>query len=55
MIAYAVGFLAGWLTLIVAGGIGILLSLCLFTWRIWEVLWPRPQLGGDIKIPIHVQ
>lgn len=55
MIAYAVGFLAGWLTLIVAGGIGILLSLCVFTWRIWEVLWPRPQHGDGINIPIHIQ
>lgn len=53
IIAYVAGFLLSWLPLIVAGGICIWLSICVFTWRIWEVLWPHPQDG--IKIPIHIQ
>ena len=55
MMAYAVGFLAGWYWLIISGGVCIWLSLSIFTWRIWTVLWPRPQHIDGIKIPIHIQ
>ncbi|WP_124948550.1 glutaredoxin family protein [Sulfuriferula thiophila] len=53
MIAYATGFLAGWYAVIVAGGILIWLSICVFTWRIWPVLWPRPVKRDGMVIRIH--
>lgn len=53
MIAYATGFLAGWYVVIVTGGVLIWLSICVFTWRIWPVLWPRPVKSEGMVIRIH--
>ena len=53
LIAYVTGFLAGWQALIVAGGAMIWLSIWLFAWRIWSVLWPRPDKSDGIVIRVH--
>lgn len=38
---YAIGYLTGWHDLVLAGAVMAWLSLALFTWRIWPVLWPQ--------------
>ena len=53
MIAYATGFLAGWYGVIVAGGVLIWTSLCVFIFRIWPVLWPRAVRSDSVVIRIH--
>lgn len=40
---YAIGYLAGWHGLVVAGAVLAWLSLALFTFRIWPVLWPSKR------------
>jgi len=40
VIGYAVGYLAGWPTLIVVGAVLAWLSLAVFAYRVWPVLWP---------------
>jgi len=40
VIGYAVGYLAGWPTLIVVGAVLAWLSLAVFAFRVWPVLWP---------------
>ena len=40
VIGYAVGYLAGWHTLIVVGAVLAWLSLAIFAFRVWPVLWP---------------
>ena len=39
-IGYAVGYLAGWHALIVVGAVLAWLSLAIFAFRVWPVLWP---------------
>jgi len=43
---YVSGFWFAQPTLIVFGGTLVWLSLGLFTWRIWPVLWPKDQARG---------
>jgi hypothetical protein len=41
VIGYVVGYLVGRHTLVVVGAVLTWLSLAVFTWRVWPVLWPR--------------
>lgn len=41
VIGYAVGYLAGWHTLIVVGAVLTWLSLAIFAFRAWPVLWGK--------------
>lgn len=47
------GFGLGLTSLSLTGGGFVWLSLLLFTFRLWPVLWPRPVRGGPRTIPIQ--
>lgn len=40
VLAYAVGYFAGWTALVLSGGILAWTALLIFTVRVWPVLWP---------------
>ena len=40
VVGYVVGYLAGWHSLIIAGALLAWLSLGIFAFRVWPVLWP---------------
>ena len=54
MVAYATGFLMAWYGVIIVGGVLIWLSLCLFIWRIWPVLWPHAAAAAGERAVIRI-
>ncbi|MDP2879413.1 MAG: thioredoxin family protein [Sulfuricella sp.] len=47
VIGHAVGYLAGWHTLIVVGAVLTWLSLAAFAFRVWPVLWPAEPYSNS--------
>lgn len=41
VLAYAVGYFAGWMALVLSGGILAWTALLIFSVRMWQVLWPH--------------
>ena len=50
---YVAGFMLAIHALIIVGGTLVWLSLCIFAWRLWPVLWPKPVKQDGIILRVH--